>query len=126
MEVSNTNDRQERVVITGLGTVNPLGNTVEAYWDGLVSGRSGIDKIDSFDVSDMPCQIGGELKDFDPLDYMDKKEARRSPRVTQMILAATNQLMHGSQYLESLEQQGKLTIIGAEYSLQTGYVTFFD
>ncbi|MDX1437132.1 MAG: beta-ketoacyl-ACP synthase II [Anaerolineales bacterium] len=82
---------EHRVVITGLGTVNPLGNTVEAYWDGLVSGRSGIGKITQFDVSDMPCQIGGELKDFDPLNYMDRKEARRSPRVTQMILAATKQ-----------------------------------
>ncbi|HJS28868.1 MAG TPA: beta-ketoacyl-ACP synthase II [Anaerolineales bacterium] len=84
---------ENRVVITGLGTVNPLGNSVEAYWDGLTSGRSGIGRITHFDVSKMPCQIGGELKGFDPLDYMDRKDARRAPRVTQMILAATTQAM---------------------------------
>jgi 3-oxoacyl-[acyl-carrier-protein] synthase II len=80
-----------RVVVTGMGTINPLGNTLKAYWDGLIAGKSGIGRITHFDVSDMPCQIGGEVKNFDPLEYMDRKDARRSPRVTQMILAATSQ-----------------------------------
>ena len=56
---------RRRVVITGLGTVNPLGNSVEAYWESLKTGTSGIDRITHFDSSHLPCQIAGEVKDFD-------------------------------------------------------------
>ena len=83
------NDR--RVVITGLGTVNPIGNSVEDYWEGLISGTSGIDKITLFDASDLPCQIAGEVKDFDPLLYFDRKAVRRVPRSTQFAIAAAQQ-----------------------------------
>jgi 3-oxoacyl-[acyl-carrier-protein] synthase II len=82
---------RQRIVITGLGTVNPLGNSVGAYWDGLVAGKSGIGKITNFDASDLPCQIAGEVKDFDPSEYMDHKEARRAARSTQFAIAAATQ-----------------------------------
>ena len=64
-----------RVVITGLGTINPVANTVEGYWQGLIEGRSGIDRISHFDASEFPCQIAGEVKDFDPYEYLDHKTA---------------------------------------------------
>jgi 3-oxoacyl-[acyl-carrier-protein] synthase II len=80
-----------RVVITGMGTVNPLGLSVETYWEGLLNGRSGIGKITRFDASDLPCQIAGEIPGFDPCEYMDRKTARRIPRVSQLALAASQQ-----------------------------------
>ena len=80
-----------RVVITGLGTVNPLGNSIEIYWEGLKNGKSGIGKITRFDASELPCQIAGEVRDFNPTDYLDRKTARRLPRATQLAIAATSQ-----------------------------------
>jgi 3-oxoacyl-[acyl-carrier-protein] synthase II len=82
---------QQRVVITGLGAITPLGLTVSDYWDGLVNGRSGIRKISLFDASQMPCQIAGEVLDFDPANYMDRKTARRMPRSSQFAVAAARQ-----------------------------------
>ena len=64
---------RKRVVITGLGAITPIGNTLETYWQGLMSGANGIDKISVFDASKHGSQIAGEVKGFDPLDYMDRK-----------------------------------------------------
>lgn len=80
-----------RVVITGLGAITPLGLSVSEYWDGLIHGRSGIRKISLFDASHMPCQIAGEVHDFDPGNYMDRKTARRMPRSSQFAVAAARQ-----------------------------------
>ena len=80
-----------RVVITGLGAISPLGSSVQKFWDGLVCGRSGIRRITRFDASQLPCQIAGEIPDFDPTDYMKVKEARRFPRSAQIALAAAVQ-----------------------------------
>jgi len=80
-----------RVVITGLGTVNPLANSIEEFWQGLQAGKSGITTITHFDASELPCRIAGEVKDFDPLDYLDRKTARRLPRSTQLAVAAAHQ-----------------------------------
>lgn len=85
---------RKRIVITGLGAVSPLGSTVDLYWEGLLAGRSGIRKITQFDASEMPCQVAGEVPDFDPEQYMDRKEARRASRCAQMALAAATQAMH--------------------------------
>jgi len=80
-----------RVVITGLGAISPLGASLEQYWDGLLQGRSGIRRITLFDPSNMPCQIAGEIPDFNVEAYMDRKEARRTARACQIALAATIQ-----------------------------------
>jgi 3-oxoacyl-[acyl-carrier-protein] synthase II len=80
-----------RIVITGLGAITPLGLSVSEYWDGLIHGRSGIRKISLFDASHMPCQIAGEVHDFDPGNYMDRKTARRMPRSSQFAVAAARQ-----------------------------------
>ncbi len=82
-----------RVVITGLGTINCLAKTVQEYWESLIDGRSGIGPITHFDASALPCQIAGEVRDFDPEEYMDRKDARRIPRVSQFALAAASQAM---------------------------------
>jgi 3-oxoacyl-[acyl-carrier-protein] synthase II len=79
---------RNRVVITGLGAVTPLGNDVQTYWEGVAAGRSGVDYITQFDVTDLPSSIAAEVKGFEPLDYMDKREAKRSSRFIQFATAA--------------------------------------
>ena len=77
-----------QVVITGMGVISVLGNTLKEYWEGLVAGRSGISRITQFDPSEFPCQIGGEIKEFDPGLYIDRKEARRMARSSQFAVSA--------------------------------------
>ncbi len=84
-----TNSQGKRVVVTGLGAITPIGNTVESYWQGLMEGRSGIGKITCFDASDHACKIAGEVKNFDPLLYMDRKEAKRMARFSQFAVAGS-------------------------------------
>lgn len=79
---------QRRAVITGLGAISPVGSTIDDFWNNLLAGRSGIRRITHFDPSDLPCQIAGEIPDFDPTDYIEKKEARRIARSAQIALAA--------------------------------------
>ena len=83
----------QQVVITGLGALTPLGCSVNEYWDGLIHGRSGIRRITLFDASHLPCQIAGEVPDFDPSIYMDRKTARRMPRSSQFAVAAARQAL---------------------------------
>jgi 3-oxoacyl-[acyl-carrier-protein] synthase II len=80
--------KRPRVVITGIGAITPLGSSVPLFWDSLLEGHSGIRRITQFDASNLPCQIGGEVPDFDPDRYLDRKEARRIPRSSQIALAA--------------------------------------
>ena len=68
---------RRRVVVTGLGIISPVGNTIEQAWKNILAGRSGIDRITRFDVSSFPVQIGGEIKDFDITQYLPAKDARR-------------------------------------------------
>lgn len=88
---SNNGNHRRRVVITGLGAVTPLGASLEQYWDGLLNGRSGIRRISMFDASNMPCQIAGEIPDFNVELFMDRKEARRTARASQIALGAAVQ-----------------------------------
>ncbi len=79
---------RRRAVITGLGAISPVGSTIDDFWNNLLAGRSGIRRITQFDPSDLPCQIAGEIPDFNPTDYIEKKEARRLARSAQIALAA--------------------------------------
>ncbi|MCA1993303.1 MAG: beta-ketoacyl-ACP synthase II [Coleofasciculus sp. S288] len=81
----------KRVVVTGLGAITPLGNTVTEYWQGLLEGRSGIGLITLFDASRLDCQIAGEVKGFDPCEYINRKEAKRMDRFAQFAVCASQQ-----------------------------------
>lgn len=83
----------KRVVVTGLGALTPLGNTVNEYWEGLLNGVSGADKITLFDASKFKTQFACEVKNFDPTQYLDKKEARKIDRFTQFALVVSDQAM---------------------------------
>src|SRR3954449_12830340 len=83
----NGNGRR-RVVITGLGALTPLGNDVETTWTNLLAGESGAGEITRFDHDDYAVHFACELKDFDPGDWLDRKQARRMDRFAQMIVAA--------------------------------------
>jgi len=83
---------ERRVVITGMGVTSPIGDTPEAFWEALVSGRSGIGPITLFDVSDYPCKIAGEVKNFDPAPHFNNpKDARRTDRYIQLGMYAAKQ-----------------------------------
>jgi 3-oxoacyl-[acyl-carrier-protein] synthase II len=81
---------RRRVVVTGLGLVSPVGIGVDASWDALVAGRSGVGPITLFDASTFPTRIAAEVKNFDPAQFMDRKEARRNDRFIQFALAAAD------------------------------------
>jgi len=80
---------ERRVVITGLGALTPLGNNTEEFWSGLKQGKSGIGPISKFDATDFPTRIAGEVRNFDPLKYVDKKEARRLDPYLQYAVATS-------------------------------------
>ena len=89
-------DKSRRVVITGMGALTPLGNSVEEFWQGCVEGRSGIDWITLFDNSAYPVKVDGEIRNFDPTEYMDRKEARRMARFSQLSVAAAKMALADS------------------------------
>ncbi|MEW6047651.1 MAG: beta-ketoacyl-ACP synthase II [Bacillota bacterium] len=82
-------DHRRRVVVTGMGVISPIGIGLDAFWSALVEGRSGIGPIRRFDASSLDCRIAGEVRDFDPTAYMDRKEARRADRFAQFAIAAS-------------------------------------
>ncbi|MBH8563950.1 beta-ketoacyl-ACP synthase II [Nostoc sp. CENA67] len=84
---------RKRVVVTGVGAITPIGNTSAEYWEGLLSGRNGIDYITLFDASSHDCRIAGEVKNFDPHAYMERKEAKRMDRFSQFGVAAAKQAL---------------------------------
>ena len=84
---------RRRVVVTGMGAMTPLGESVESFWEGLVQGRSGIGPMTLCDPTPFPCRIAGEVLGFDPDNYTDRREARRMARFSQLAVAATRQAM---------------------------------
>lgn len=86
----------KRVVVTGLGVVSSIGNDLKTFWDSLENGVSGIGWVKSFDASEYYSKVAGEVKDFDPLKYMDRKEVRRNSRFVQFGVASSLQAMEDS------------------------------
>ena len=86
-----TSDVRRRVVVTGVGMITPLGASVDKTWDGILAGRSGIAPITRFDTTGLETTIAGEVRDFDPTAYMDRKEVRRADRFAQMAVATAGQ-----------------------------------
>ena len=103
-----------RVVVTGLGALTPIGNTLPEYWEGLVSGKSGAAPITYFDASEFKTKFACELKNFNVLDFMDRKEARKQDRFTQYALVSTQEAVEDANlYLESIDKDRVGVIWGA-------------
>ncbi len=120
-----------RVVVTGIGIVSPLGLTTRDTWDAVVAGKSGIAPITLFDASDQSTRFAGEVKGFEPSDYMDRKEARRSDRFVQLAIAATKEALEDSGLKlegELAEQTGCIigSGIGGITTLQEQMAVLFD
>ena len=86
----------KRVVITGLGALTPIGNNISEYWDGLVNGKSGSGPITHFDPEKFKTKFACELKDFNPLDHFDRKEARKLDKFTQYAMVASDEAIADS------------------------------
>lgn len=89
-------EKRNRVVVTGLGAVSPLGNDVAALWEGSCSGRSGVSRISRFDASSYASQIAGEVRGFEPEDWFERKEVRKTDRFAQFAMAATLEAVRDS------------------------------
>jgi 3-oxoacyl-[acyl-carrier-protein] synthase II len=96
-EEVGTNNGNHRVVITGIGIISPLGLDAVTTWNGLINGKSGIDKITLFDASSHATKIAAEVKDFDPNKYIDRKLVRRMDRFTQLAVAASQEALKDAQ-----------------------------
>jgi 3-oxoacyl-[acyl-carrier-protein] synthase II len=122
---------KRRVVVTGMGAVTPLGLTVDEYWQGLIEGRSGIDKITRCDVSNLTCKIAGEVKGFDPRSYMDFKESRRMARFSQFAVASARMAIEDARLNISRENSDMLGVIigngiGGFPEAEEGYRTLIE
>ena len=80
-----------RVVITGMGAITPVGNSVDTFWDSISNGVIGIGDIKAFDTTDFKATLAAEVKDFNPEDYIEKKQAKRMDRFCQFALAASKE-----------------------------------
>ena len=86
----------KRVVVTGLGVISPVGNDVDTFWNSIVSGKNGIDTITHFDPSEFKTKLAAEVKEFDPLLYVDKAEVRKTDLFTLYALGAASQAVSDS------------------------------
>ena len=85
-----------RVVVTGIGLICGVGNTTDETWKNLLAGKSGVARITQFDVSNFACQIAAEVKNFDPLNFVEKKELKKMGRFIHLALAASDEAMKSS------------------------------
>lgn len=97
------NETLRRVVVTGIGVVSPVGNTLDESWNNLVNGVNGIAPITLFDTTDYKAKVAGEVKNFEPRDYMSKQEILRSDRFTQLAIAAATQAVEESGVIGTLD-----------------------
>ena len=98
-----------RVVVTGVGLICGVGNNTNEVWQGLLAGNSGVERITAFDVSLFACQIAAEVKDFDPLNFIDKKEARKMARFIHLAIAAADEALQMAGYKVENEEQAERT-----------------
>ena len=96
---------ERRVVITGLGAVTPIGNDVDTFWENLKAGKCGITKITKFDSTDFKAHVAAEVKDFDPLLYMDKGEVRKNDPFSQFAIAAATQAVNDSEIMGKIDPE---------------------
>jgi len=112
-----------RVVVTGIGVISPIGSKINEFWDNLVKGKSGIDIVTKFDISDYSTKVAAEVKDFDPTLYIDKKEAKRMDRFTQFAVASTKIALEDSKLnLADID----LNKVGVIYGTGIGGIETFE
>ena len=105
---------KQRVVITGMGAVTPVGIGKDVFWANLCAGESGISHVSSFNVDDYPTQIGAEIRDFEPHDFIDKKEARRMDRFGQFAVAAARMALEDSKLnLDAIDSERAGVSVGS-------------
>ncbi|MFN3492714.1 MAG: beta-ketoacyl synthase N-terminal-like domain-containing protein, partial [Anaerolineales bacterium] len=121
---------QERIVITGMGTVNPLGLNVKETWENVIAGKTGVAPITLFDshAADLNVHIAAEVKNFAPANFMDAKEARRRDRFEQFAIAAAREAMNQSGLQITESNAGRIGVIissaiGGLTSLQEAILT---
>ncbi len=122
---------KKRVVITGIGAITPVGNTAEAFWQALLAGQSGIGMITRFDASVFDAKIAGEVKGFEPTEFIDKKEARRMDRFTQFAIAASKMALEDSGMELEKEDRSRIGVfvgsgIGGMDTLHDQYKNLFE
>lgn len=108
---------KRRVVVTGLGAITPIGNNVEDFWNGIKQGKCGIDEITLFDTTDFKAKLAGEVKNYNPEDYLDKKSAKRLDRFSQFAVIASKEAMKDSGITE---ENTDMTRVGAIISSGIG------
>src|SRR5438132_359041 len=102
-----------RVVVTGMGAITPIGNSVKEFWASCLAGKSGIGILTSFDHSAYPIHIAGEIKNFDPEEHMDRRDARRMARFSQLAIAATQEaIKHAELEMDEVERTRVGVLIG--------------
>ena len=104
--------QENRVVVTGLGAISPIGIGKENFWESLKAGKNGIVKITRFDLTGHTAQIAGEVSDFDPVQFIDKKEIKRMDRYTQFALAASRLALEDSQ-IKNIDSERTGVFVGA-------------
>lgn len=105
---------KNRVVITGMGAVTPIGNDVNSFWNNVKEGTCGIDVIKSFDISDFKCKLGAEVKDFDPTVAIDKREARKMDKYCQYAMVAADEAVKNSGLdLETIDKERLAVVVGS-------------
>ncbi len=114
----------KRVVVTGMGAITPLGKSVPEYWDGLINGVSGADNITQFDTSKFKTKFACEVKDFEPTNYLERKEARKIDRFTQFALIASDQAVNDAGISKDNVNVDRVGVIFA--SGIGGLITFQD
>ena len=100
-----------RVVITGMGAITPIGNTVEDFWQSCLAGRSGIGPVTQFDATGYPTQIVAEVRGFDPLDHMERRDARRMSRFSQFAIAGTRQAVNQAELDLEKEDRARVGVL---------------
>ncbi|MFQ6115422.1 MAG: beta-ketoacyl-ACP synthase II [bacterium] len=105
------NNKQHRVVVTGMGIISPLGLEVQEFWRNLLDGKSGIDYITKFDTTEFDTKFAGEVKNFQPEDYMDRKEAKRMDLFTQYAVAAADDAVKNAALNLDSERRDRIGVI---------------
>lgn len=108
---------KRRVVVTGLGAITPIGNNVEDFWNGIKQGKCGIDEITLFDTTNFKAKLAGEVKNYNPEDFLDKKSAKRLDRFSQFAVIASKEAMKDSGISE---ENTDMTRVGAIISSGIG------